>query len=450
MWSWRTGGYLGVLLLVTGCGDQIDQIRNEFRDLTPHEAYFESLGAVGLTETALGTAWSEAASHALDEAPTVSLPYEEEGFLFPESPDARSYLVELRRGQLLSIDVELDGGDPTRLFLDIYRIPSNTGWVPFPVLSSDSVLGRVEYVVSRRAKYVVRLQPELLRGGHYRIVLRAEASMSFPVEALNTRAIQSAFGVDRDAGQRSHHGVDIFARRGTRVLSATRGRVTRVRDTEIGGKVVWVRDSEEPNSIYYAHLDSQVVLPGVEVTKGTLLGFVGNTGNARTTPPHLHFGVYRQRVGPVDPYYYLYTPPQDLMVTSAPLNHLGSWTRTVNEGIRLRDGPSRRTTVVDELEEHAPVRVLAVSGSWYRVRLPDGQTGFLAARLTEAVSEPLRSQVVAQTSALVSGPSKDAPMMETVQAGTGVSVLGTFEGFLYVQSPGGNTGWMASESTTFP
>ena len=138
------------------------------------------------------------------------------------------------------------------------------------------------------------------------------------------------------------------------------------------------------------------------------------------------------------------------MVTSAPLNHLGSWTRTVNEGIRLRDGPSRRTTVVDELEEHAPVRVLAVSGSWYRVRLPDGQTGFLAARLTEAVSEPLRSQVVAQTSALVSGPSKDAPMMETVQAGTGVSVLGTFEGFLYVQSPGGNTGWMASEPTTFP
>jgi len=74
----------------------------------------------------------------------------------------------------------------------------------------------------------------------------------------------------------------------------------------------------------------------------------------------------------------------------------------------------------------------------------------VAARLTEAVSEPLRNQVVAQASEVVSGPRDSAPVMEAVEAGTGVSVLGTFEGFLYVQSPGGNTGWMASEPTTLP
>ena len=93
---------------------------------------------------------------------------------------------------------------------------------------------------------------------------------------------------------------------------------------------------------------------------------------------------------------------------------------------------------------------MAAAGSWYRVRLPDGQAGFVAARLTEAANEPLRNQIVAHTSPLVSGPSDSAPMMEAVQAGTGVSVLGTFEGFLYVQSPGGNTGWMASEPSSFP
>jgi SH3-like domain-containing protein len=308
----------------------------------------------------------------------------------------------------------------------------------------------VEYVASRRASYVVRLQPELLRGGHYRVVLRVEASMSFPVEGRNTRAILSVFGADRDAGRRTHHGVDIFAPRGTPVLSATPGRVTRVQDTEIGGKVVWVRDSDEPNSVYYAHLDSQVVQAGANISKGTLLGFVGNTGNARTTPPHLHFGVYRRREGPVNPYYYLLKPSQDLVATSAPLDHLGQWTRTVNQGIRLRSGPSRRARVVSELEEYTPVRVLGAAGSWYRVRLPDGQVGFVAARLTEAVNEPLRSQVVVQTSAMVSGPRDSAPIVEAVEAGTGVSVLGTFDGFLYVQSPGGNTGWMASEPTTFP
>ena len=94
MWSRRVGGVLGVLLFISAC-ERVDQIRNEFRDLTPHEAYFEALTAVGLGETALGTAWAEAASRSLGEAPTVSLPFEEDGFLFPESPDARSYLVVL-------------------------------------------------------------------------------------------------------------------------------------------------------------------------------------------------------------------------------------------------------------------------------------------------------------------------------------------------------------------
>ena len=120
---------LGVAL-ASACGEQVDQIRNEFRDLTPHEAYFESLRAVGLAETALGIAWAEAAAASLDEAPTVGFPYEEEGFLFPESPGARSYLVELRRGQRLSLDVELDGDGPTRLFLDIYRMQSDSGRAP--------------------------------------------------------------------------------------------------------------------------------------------------------------------------------------------------------------------------------------------------------------------------------------------------------------------------------
>ena len=440
---------LGVAL-ASACGEQVDQIRNEFRDLTPHEAYFESLRAVGLAETALGIAWAEAAAASLDEAPTVGFPYEEEGFLFPESPGARSYLVELRRGQRLSLDVELDGDGPTRLFLDIYRMQSDSGRAPLPVLSSDSVRGMVEYVASRRASYVVRLQPELLRGGHYRVVLRVDGSMAFPVEGRNTQAILSVFGADRDAGRRSHHGVDIFAPRGTPVRSATPGRVTRAQNTKIGGKVVWVRDSEEVHSVYYAHLDSQVVESGALVEKGTLLGFVGNTGNAHGTAPHLHFGVYRRREGPIDPYYFLFKPSQNLATTTAPVDHLGAWTRTVNQGIRLRGSPSSQAPIVAELGEHTPVHVLGAAGSWYRVRLPDGRVGFVAARLTEAVNEPLRSQVVAQTSPMVSGPSVGAPMMEAVEAGTGVAVLGTFDGFLYVQSPAGNTGWMASEPTTFP
>ncbi len=443
----RSGWTALVCLAValSGC-DQVDQIQNELRDQTPHEAYMESLRAVNLSGTALGTQWASAATRSLTDAPAITLPFEEEGFLFAETPEARSYRVELRRGQRLSIDAALDGGDPFRVFIDVYRMPDDEGNSPLPVLSSGSLSENLEYVSTRQAEYVVRLQPELLHGGRYRIELRVDASIAFPVAERDTRAVLSFFGDARDGGSRDHHGVDIFAPRGTPVVSATKGRVSRVEITPIGGKVVWVNDTEEPNRVYYAHLDSQVVRDGMDVERGTLLGFVGNTGNARTTPPHLHFGVYRRRQGPVDPYYYLFRPSQILPDASAPLEYVGDWTRTVNDGIRLRGGPSTRAKVVAELAESTPLRVLAASGSWYRVRLPNGGDGFVAARLTEAVAQPLRNQFVENSSALFSSPSPVAPVMEDVEAGTDVAVLGSYEGYLYVQAPDGNTGWMAGDA----
>ena len=443
---WASRPWLILISLFVPACDQVDQIQNDFRDLTPHEAYFESLSAAGLAETALGSEWATVAATALSDAPVVGLPFDEEGFLFPETPEARSYRVRLQRGQRLTITIALNGNGPARVFVDVYRLQDDTSLSPLPVLSSESVSGDLEYVSTRQADYVVRLQPELLRGGAYRISLRAAASLAFPVQGRSARAILSVFGDERDGGRRQHRGVDIFAPRGTPVLSATEGRVSRVRTTPVGGKVVWVRDSEQPQSIYYAHLDSQVVQVGALVKRGDLLGMVGNTGNARTTPPHLHFSVYQRRRGAVDPYYFVYQPAGTLPDATAPLDHLGTWTRTVNEGIRLRSGPSRRATVLADLEEHTPLRVLAATGSWYRVRLPDGRNGFVTARLTEAANLPIRSQVIANASNLVSNPSLTAPVMESVEAGTGVSVLGTFDGFLYVQSPRGYTGWLAEDS----
>ena len=132
------------------------------------------------------------------------------------------------------------------------------------------------------------------------------------------------------------------------------------------------------------------------------------------------------------------------------MEYVGAWTRTVNAGIRLREGPSSRAEIVSELEESTPLRVLAASGSWYRVRLPDGRDGFVAARLTEAVVEPLRRQLVENASALFSSPSHGAPVMENVEAGTEFAVLGSYEGFLFVQSLNGNTGWLAGKPTSGP
>jgi murein DD-endopeptidase MepM/ murein hydrolase activator NlpD len=78
------------------------------------------------------------------------------------------------------------------------------------------------------------------------------------------------------------------------VLSATRGEVWRIGTDSLGGNVVTVL-GEGPALYYYAHLDDweDGLVVGRRVEKGTPLGVVGNTGNARNTPPHLHFGVYR-------------------------------------------------------------------------------------------------------------------------------------------------------------
>ena len=87
------------------------------------------------------------------------------------------------------------------------------------------------------------------------------------------------------------------APRGTPVLAATDGFITRVETTGRGGNVIWMQPLFGNMRVYYAHLDEQWVTPGDFVVEGEPLGAIGNTGNARTTPPHLHFGVYVRRPG---------------------------------------------------------------------------------------------------------------------------------------------------------
>ena len=158
---------------------------------------------------------------------------------------------------------------------------------------------------------------------------------------------------------------DLFAPRGTPVLAASAGRVRGVRETSRGGKVVWIRDPVREASLYYAHLDSQHVNDGQMVKRGDTVGFVGNTGNARGTPPHLHFGLYRR--GPVDPYPFLDPPRRTrgggvVPELTADLALLGVRVRPVNEGIRLRAAPGRRGEIVREPSPGTRLQVLGASG----------------------------------------------------------------------------------------
>jgi murein DD-endopeptidase MepM/ murein hydrolase activator NlpD len=104
-------------------------------------------------------------------------------------------------------------------------------------------------------------------------------------------------------GGRSHEGIDLFAARGTPVVAVADGTLFNVGWNTLGGWRLWVRDTSG-DGFYYAHLEaySPVAKEGATVTRGTVLGYVGNTGDARTTPTHLHFEIHPGGGGPVPPY----------------------------------------------------------------------------------------------------------------------------------------------------
>jgi hypothetical protein len=117
-----------------------------------------------------------------------------------------------------------------------------------------------------------------------------------------------------DAAHKSrggHLGIDIFAPKGTPLVSCVNGvvsKISNIRNNRIGGNTINILGDDGKN-YYYAHLDSvrNDLDIGDEVYKGMFIGTVGDTGNAKGTHPHLHFSVYKKdyRKGSIDPWPYL-------------------------------------------------------------------------------------------------------------------------------------------------
>jgi len=119
-----------------------------------------------------------------------------------------------------------------------------------------------------------------------------DTRLAMPLEDVRKKAIADTWQAARGTSRR-HEGQDIFAPRGTPILSATRGFIYNIGENALGGQTVSVVGAGG-RVYYYAHLDSYArgIAVGDFVTTRTVLGYVGTTGNAQGTPPHLHFGVY--------------------------------------------------------------------------------------------------------------------------------------------------------------
>ena len=266
---------------------------------TPHEAYVRSLKAAGLADTALAHDWIAAAERALREPVNTTVPLDVTLRSTPAEPRAYGYRLDLKRGRVLRVALAVETQEPTTIFIDVFRVELNGEHEQVASAGKDDRV--LEREITRDGTYVIRIQPELLRGGPLTIVQKTTAALTFPVAGQDVAAVRSFFRDPRDAGRREHHGVDIFAPRETPVLAASDGFVSSVGTNRLGGNVVWVWDPARGQRQYYAHLASAAVSTGERVRAGDVIGYVGNTGNARHTPPHLHFGIYALQEGPIDP-----------------------------------------------------------------------------------------------------------------------------------------------------
>lgn len=110
------------------------------------------------------------------------------------------------------------------------------------------------------------------------------------------------------AGTGQHYGNDIFGPTGTPIVAVADGRLSKVGVNTLGGNRLWLTD-DAGNWFYYAHLSAYapVAVEGARVTRGQVIAFLGNTGQAITTPPHLHFEIHPGGMDAtaVNPYPYL-------------------------------------------------------------------------------------------------------------------------------------------------
>ncbi len=411
---------------------------------TPYDKYVHSIQEAGLGGSAVVRDWVDAGERAMDRALPIFAPYSQVGFFDPTETRAQGYRIEAKRGQKLLVEFEVSGPDSLRLFVDLFRAPRSPGVPPVHVASADTLSGTLEFVAYWDGAYLLRLQPELLRGGRYHLTVRNSASLDFPVVAHDTRAIKSVWGDARDGGARSHQGVDIFAPRWTPVVATTSGTVSFVGTNRLGGNVVWLRDSQRGYSYYYAHLEEQSAQRGQRVESGDTLGFVGNSGNAITTPTHLHFGVYVRGRGAVNPYWYLYSSPADPRPVAVDSDQLGGWARINVNSVSVRESPSSSAPALSSLERNTPLRLLSGTGNWFEVVLPDQTSGFVPGASLTSLERPLDTRLVASGGLLVNTPSVDGVPTDSLEPGTTVNVLGNYADFSMVESERGRLGWMRS------
>jgi len=416
---------------------------NLFKTTSPHEQYQRKLVAAGLDKTSMGKAWSTMANQSLNNALLITLPFKANGYFAAEKIPAMAYRFEGLRGQKISIHLIRSAARANHIYIDLLTKQDNG---EFKVISSADTTGKPLIVeMQENLTYFIRLQPELLSSAAYTIEIKAGPSLNFPLTNNSRKNIMSLFGDGRDAGSRKHEGIDIFSPFHTPVLAAADGTVTRVNENNLGGKVVWMRPEGKNYTLYYAHLDQQIAVEGQQVKSGDTLGLMGNTGNAKTASPHLHFGIYTPN-GTVDPLPFVNPVILPLPEVTAAVNLLNTQARTKGKtNLYLSASLTDQSAVT--LPTATVIFINSAYKNAYSVELPDGKTGFIKSRQLTALAPLKKIKITSSPLPGYEQPGEPMVIKTNFSPGETISVIGVFSNYLLVSGDTKETAWILNNGS---
>ncbi|MCE6988268.1 M23 family metallopeptidase [Dyadobacter sp. CY323] len=341
--------------------------------VTPKEHYEKELLKNKLEKTIAGQTWFRVGEEVLSDSVFSVAPYQERFFLGDSIP-AQAIKLKIPEGRRLII-TPLREDTLSKLFVELYKVKGNGKTQRLDYLSENGQ--SLTYDNHEQDTLLLRLQTGLNENLAVTLTLATLPSLGFPVAGHSMSDVISYWGMERDAGARSHEGIDIRAKRGTPVISAQNGFVTQTGTNNLGGKVVFVSSMASPYSIYYAHLDSQLVSMGQRVVQGDTLGLVGNTGNAITTSPHLHFGIYARGSGAVNPLPFINDRKEKLPGLPEKSRWLGDTVTIKRKANLYTSAQFQDSGRIAALPANTSVRIIGEMGKGFRVQLRNGTKGYI-------------------------------------------------------------------------
>jgi murein DD-endopeptidase MepM/ murein hydrolase activator NlpD len=343
--------------------------------VTPQEHYEQELYKIKAEKTVAGQTWFKVSKQVLSDTLFVNAPYQERFFLGDSIP-AQSIRLKIPEGRKLVITPLRNENDTlSNLFLELYRIKTNGKPQRIEYLkTNENTLTLSDH---EGDTLLLRLQTGLNETIRVSLSLTTQPTLVFPVAGYGMQNLISFWGAQRDGGVRSHEGVDIKAPRATPVVASENGVITQTGTNNLGGKIVFLSAGGSPYSIYYAHLDSQLVSVGQQVVRGDTLGLVGNTGNAITTTPHLHYGIYSRGSGAINPLPFIDDKKEK--IPRLPIN-----SRWLGDSVRIRSKVNMYASTdfsnadrIRILPKNEEIRILGELAKGYRIKLADGTKGYI-------------------------------------------------------------------------